>query len=302
MPVSKIDLDKCIGCGSCVESCPMDVFRLDTVAEYRREHSPCSLACPLGVRQREYHDLLAMGMPGEAAEIMRLCHPMPAVTGRLCPHPCETECTRTKIDEAVNINALEQYLGDHLLALEPPAPSPSGRGRAAVVGSGPAGLATAYFLALEGHEVTVFERDERLGGLLRSTVPAFRLPEEVVDAQIELYRNMGIGFRTGVQVGVDVTIDGLREEGYDVIVAATGAARPVGLSVPGSDAAGIVSAMEFLRGAKSVAAGRLHERGTLGCRRRGGRRQCGSGRGADRRASRGGCCQRDMSRASSSLV
>ncbi len=127
MPVSKIDLDKCIGCGTCVESCPMDVFRLDTVVEYRREHSPCSLACPLGVRQREYHDLLEMGMLDEAADILRLCHPMPAITGRLCPHPCETECTRTKIDEAVNINALEQYLGDHLLGLEPPAPGLVGR-------------------------------------------------------------------------------------------------------------------------------------------------------------------------------
>jgi NADPH-dependent glutamate synthase beta subunit-like oxidoreductase len=253
MPVSKIDLDKCIGCGTCVESCPMDVFRLDTVVEYRREYSPCSLACPLGVRQREYHDLLQMGMLDEAAEILRLSHPMPAITGRLCPHPCETECTRTKIDEAVNINALEQYLGDHLLGLEPPAPGPVGDGRVAVVGSGPAGLAAAYFVALEGYGVTVFERDARPGGLLRSVVPVFRLPEEVVDAQIEFYRKMGIGFRAGVQAGVDVTIDDLRKEGFDAVVAATGAARPVGLSVPGSDAGGIISAMEFLRGAKSAA-------------------------------------------------
>jgi NADPH-dependent glutamate synthase beta subunit-like oxidoreductase len=251
MPVSKIDLDKCIGCGTCVESCPMDVFRLDTVVEYRRECSPCSLACPLGVRQREYHDLLKMGMPDEAVEILRLCHPMPAITGRLCPYPCETECTRAKIDEAVNINALEQYLGDHLLGLEPPAPDLVGRGRVAVVGSGPAGLATAYFLAVDGHRVTVFEKDERPGGLLRSVVPAFRLPEEIVDAQIEFYRKMGIGFRTGVRVGVGVTVDDLRKEGYDAVVAATGAARPVGLSVPGSDAGGIVSAIEFLRGAKA---------------------------------------------------
>jgi len=254
MPVSKIDLDKCIGCGTCVESCPMDVFRLDTVVEYRREHSPCSLACPLGVWQREYHDLLQMGMLDEAAEILRLCHPMPAITGRLCPHPCETECTRTKIDEAVNINALEQYLGDHLLGLEPPTPGPPGRGRAAVVGSGPAGLAAAYFLAVDGYEVTVFEKDAKPGGLLRSVVPAFRLPEEVVDAQIEFYRKMGIGFRTGVRVGVDVTVEGLRKEGYDAVVAATGAARPIGLSVPGSDAGGIVSAMEFLCAARAASA------------------------------------------------
>ena len=252
MPVSKIDLDKCIGCGTCVASCPMDVFRLDTVVEYRTECSPCSLACPLGVRQREYHYLLEMGMLDEAAEILRLCHPMPAITGRLCPHPCETECTRTRIDEAININALEQYLGDYLLGLEPPAPGPAGRRRVAVAGSGPAGLAAAYFLTVDGYEATVFEKEEKPGGLLRSVVPAFRLPEEVVDAQIDFYRKMGIGFRTGVQVGVDVTVDGLRKEGYGAVVVATGAARPVGLSVPGSDAGGIVTAMEFLRGAKSA--------------------------------------------------
>ncbi len=165
MPVSKVDLDKCVGCGTCVESCPMDVFRLDTVVEYRLESSPCSLACPLGLRQREYHDLLKMGMLDEAAEILRQCHPMPAITGRLCPHPCETECTRSKVDEAVNINALEQCLGDHLLGRGPAAVpaaatsvamgsegpagvSGSGRPtRVAIVGSGPAGLSAAYFLA-----------------------------------------------------------------------------------------------------------------------------------------------------------
>ncbi len=113
-------------------------------------------------------------------------------------------------------------------------------------------MAAAYFLAVDGYEVTVFEKDERPGGLLRSVVPAFRLPEDVVDAQIEFYRKMGIGFRTGVQVGVDVTVDDLRKEGYAAVVAATGAARPVGLSVPGSDAGGIVSAMEFLRAAKAI--------------------------------------------------
>jgi NADPH-dependent glutamate synthase beta subunit-like oxidoreductase len=257
MAVSKIDLDKCVGCGTCVESCPMDVFRLDTVVEYRREYSPCSLACPLGVRQREYHDLLKMGMLDEAADILRLCHPMPAITGRLCPHPCESECTRTNIDVAVNINALEQHLGDHLLALEPPVAGALHRGRVAVIGSGPAGLATAYFLVLDGFEVTVFEKDDRLGGLLRTAVPAFRLSEGVVDKQIEFYKKMGIAFRTGVQVGVDVTTEDLRKEGYDAVVAATGAARPLGLSVPGSDAAGIVSAMEFLAGAKTGTVGEV---------------------------------------------
>lgn len=250
MAVANIDLDKCTGCGTCVESCPMDVFRLDTVVEYRKEYSPCSLACPLGLRQREYHDFLAKGMLDEAVEVLRLCHPMPAVTGRICPHPCEPECSRVQIDAAVNINALERYLGDYLLHSDPPAPCLPEGDRVAVVGSGPAGLAAAYFLTLDGYRVTVFEKYEDPGGLLRRAVPRFRLPEENVEAQIAFYRKMGIVFRTGVRVGVDISIADLRGDGFAAFVVATGAARPVGLDVPGGDAEGIISAMEFLSAAR----------------------------------------------------
>jgi NADPH-dependent glutamate synthase beta subunit-like oxidoreductase len=250
MAVAEVDLDKCIGCGICVESCPMDVFRLDTVVEYRKEYSPCSLACPLGLRQREYHDFLAKDMLDEAAEILRLCHPMPSVTGRICPHPCEPECSRVPIDSAVGINALERYLGDHVLESDPPVPSVSKDGRVAVVGSGPAGLAAAYFLVLDGYQVTAFEKDDHPGGLLRRVVPRFRLPEEVIDAQIDFYRKMGIVFKTGTRVGIDVGLADLQREGFGAVIVATGAAKPVELNVPGSDAAGILSAMDFLSAAR----------------------------------------------------
>jgi NADPH-dependent glutamate synthase beta subunit-like oxidoreductase len=227
----------------------VDVFRLDTKSGSKV--SPCQSACPLGVEQRVYIDLLNKGMLDEAAESLRSCHPMPAITGRLCPHPCETACSRNNIDEAVNINSLEQYTGDYLLDRNVETPKRLYRAKVAVIGSGPGGLSAAYFLTRSGYEVTVFEKCEKPGGQLRTGVPNFRLSEAIIDKQISFYEKLGIRFQCGVIFGKDITKEELENNGYQAFIAATGAAKPLILRVPGSDANGITSAMAFLAEVKA---------------------------------------------------
>jgi len=190
-----------------------------------------------------------MDMLDEAAALLQARHPMPSITGRICPHPCESECSRAQVDEAININGLEQYLGDYLLR-EGKIPEIEKKGeKVAVIGSGPAGLSCAYNLALDGFDVTVFEKDSKPGGLLRYTIPSFRLSEDVLDKQIQVYEQMGITFKTDIQFGRDVTTEELAGQGYRAFVAATGASKPIGLKIPGSNAVGIISAISFLKDA-----------------------------------------------------
>ncbi len=249
MAVRTIDSEKCIGCGTCVETCPMDVFRLDTAPDCSTS-SPCSVACPLGVNQREYHNLIKLDLIDDAAACLGSYHPMPVITGRICPHPCESECTRKTFDEAININGLEQYLGDHLLDMGT-APCCDNGTKIAIIGAGPAGLSAAYFLRTQGYAVTVFDKEEKPGGMLRTVIPAFRLPVATLDKQIAYYEAMGISFKSNVTIGKDITVENLQAEGYKAVIAATGAAKPFKLSVDGVDAEGVTTAMDYLRAVKA---------------------------------------------------
>lgn len=220
--LQKIDREKCTGCGSCFKSCGLDVFRLDTD---QAAVTPCQVACPAGVDIRGYVYLLQQGKIRDAAEVLMAANPLPSLTGRTCHRFCESKCMRTKVDDAVNINALEQYVGDWVLGRSPKPGFIRHTGNIGVIGSGAAGMSCAYYLNRKGYAVTVFESKEQPGGLFRTAYP--ELPPGVLDAQIDYLGKLGIAFEYGVTVGDgrDVTLERLREKGYKAFLLAVGAAR-----------------------------------------------------------------------------
>ena len=179
MPVH-LDLELCNGCGICVDSCPLDIIRLDTIAGDKEEISPCRSRCPAGVDMRTYLYFLRQGMIKEAGDVITEAMPFPAITGRVCPHPCESECARKEVDGAVNINSVERFLGDWLLNEKVEIVPKTHSAKTAIIGSGPAGLACAYYLAKLGYPVMVFEAMPVLGGMLRMGILEFQKSREVL--------------------------------------------------------------------------------------------------------------------------
>jgi NADPH-dependent glutamate synthase beta subunit-like oxidoreductase/Pyruvate/2-oxoacid:ferredoxin oxidoreductase delta subunit len=194
--------------------------------------APCSAACPAGVPVPRYLHHLAAGRLREAFEAFTLHNPFPAVTGRVCPHFCEVACNRESHDAPLSLRALERYLGDAAAGLPLPGPGAESGRRVAVVGSGPAGLSAAYYLRRSGHAVTVFERRDRPGGLLRYGIPDYRLPTSVVEGEVARLEAMGVEFRTGLALGEGLTLEGLRRD-FDAVVAATGAGEGQEMGMPG---------------------------------------------------------------------
>ncbi len=228
------------------------------VPRYEDRVAPCNAACPVGIDIEGYMYLLGQGRLQEAAELLVRENPMPAVTGRVCHHPCEDGCNRASLDEPVAIHSVERRLGDMILAAAaPPAPERTRSERVAVVGSGPAGLSCAFFLARLGYEVTVFEAAPEAGGMLRLGIPEYRLPRAILDRQIERIRAAGVEIRTSARIGADVPWSELDE--YDAVFTAPGAHVSKDPGIEGAqEAADIRPGLEFL---KAVNAG---ERPDLG--------------------------------------
>ena len=221
----------------------------------------CNQGCPLGNLIPDWNDLVYRDRWHEAIDRLHATNNFPEFTGRLCPAPCETACVLGINQDPVTIKQIELTIIEHAWEEGWVAPvladGPTGRS-VAVVGSGPAGLAAAQQLTRAGHAVTVFERADRLGGLLRYGIPEFKMEKRIVDRRIDQMRAEGTQFRTGVQVGVDITGEELREQ-FDAVVLAGGSTTARDLAIPGRELAGIHQAMEYLPLANQVQQGDLGE-------------------------------------------
>lgn len=212
--------------------------------------TPCKSACPILTDAREYIQLIAERRFEEAFAAIRKQNPLPGVCGRICTHPCETACKRRQVDEPIAIAALKRFAcdGRWKSQYKQPLPDKSTGHKVAVIGSGPGGLSAAQDLALLGHHVTIFEALPILGGMLRVGVPAYRLPKDVLDEEIQAILDLGIEVKTGVRIGEDIRLTDLFEQGYNAMFVGIGAHKDRKLGIPGeAEVEGVVSAILFLR-------------------------------------------------------
>lgn len=218
--------------------------------------APCKTACPAHIAVQGYLKLAAQGKYREALQLIKRENPFPAVCGRICNRRCEDACTRGTVDEAVAIDEVKRFIAQQDLDAEtrfiPEKVIPKVDGefseKIAIIGGGPAGMSCAYYLAEKGYRPTVFEKESRPGGMLMNAIPSFRLEKDVVEAEIDVLRALGVEFRCGVEVGKDITIAQLREEGYKGFYVAVGLQYGGALSVPGGDAENVISGIDFIRG------------------------------------------------------
>ena len=216
--------------------------------------APCKAACPAHVPVQGYLKLAAQGRYTDALELIKKENPFPAVCGRICNKRCEEECTRASVDEAVAIDEVKRFIADHDLHEDtrfvPKMVNQIGRPyteKIAVIGAGPAGMSCAYYLANKGYPVTVFDRNPVPGGMLTLGIPSFRLEKDVLNAEIDILKEMGVEFKCGVEVGKDVTIQQLRDEGYKGFYLAIGAQKSQALKIEGEELKGVFGGVDFLR-------------------------------------------------------
>ncbi|MGA9260597.1 MAG: FAD-dependent oxidoreductase [Desulfobacterales bacterium] len=259
----------CTGCGECANVCPVSLSNEWDVGLGERkaigrafpqaipitfniekkDRAPCVTTCPAGINVQGYVQLIGQGKYREAVQLIMERLPLPGVLGRVCPHPCETQCRRAEIDTAVAIRNLKRFAADQVDLSELPLPDITERKeKIAVVGSGPAGLTVAYYLRLKGYQITVFEALEVLGGMLRVGIPDYRLPPDILDREIGHLLRHGIAVQTGKRLGRDFSLPDLEQQGFDAVFLAIGAHLGLGTGIAGEDEfGGVINAVEFLR-------------------------------------------------------
>ncbi|MEE9913339.1 MAG: FAD-dependent oxidoreductase [Deltaproteobacteria bacterium] len=243
-----LDEDKCIGCAVCMRQCPSQILVMTKREKPSECQSPaCQYNCPAGVDIRTYVRRLSEGGTLEEAwQTITKTNPFPAVTGRVCPHPCEKGCNRFYFDgDAVSINCLERAVGDYGIEnnLRFAKPGKNLKEKIAVIGSGPSGMSAAYQLAKRGYQVSLFETNSQAGGMLRYAIPSYRLPISVVEKEIGRIVEMGVQFRPNCTVGKDITLAELKNQ-FDAVYISTGAQLPVSAGISGD---GVCDGLEMLR-------------------------------------------------------
>ena len=207
---------------------------------------PCVNLCPAGVDIPGYMALVGAGRCDDAIRLIRKDNPFPTACAYICEHPCEARCRRRMIDDAINIRGLKRYAVDHSgIVPNPPCAPPTGK-KVAVIGGGPSGLSCAYYLALMGHSVTIYEERKQLGGMLRYGIPSYRFPRKLLDREIESILSTGIQVYTGMTVGKDIWLEKLQHE-YDCVYIAIGAHQDKKVGIPGEDSRNVMSAVVMLR-------------------------------------------------------
>lgn len=283
--VAEIDPEKCVACGRCTPTCannaiqmgqkicsktPIEHAVLEEVydIEWTPEHwnpdhrsnrnyiapegtAPCKTACPAHISVQGYIKLAAQGKYLEALDLIKKDNPLPAVCGHICNRACEAECTRGDIDQAVAIDEIKKFIAEKEInsatRFVPKKLYDHSDKKIAIIGAGPAGISCAYYMATDNYQVTVFDKNEQPGGMLRYGIPSFRLEKPVLDAEIEVLKELGVEFKCGVEVGKDVTIQELRDQGYDAFYLGIGAQKAAPLGIPGEDLDGVWGGIDFLR-------------------------------------------------------